>query len=122
MLLQDWVPNDADDHSPQTHSEKEEAMNIYAGNLSYDTGSTELREAFSQYGQVDDVRVIEDRGTGRSKGFGFVEMANDTEARKAIEELNGSSLQGRDIKVNEARPREERPSRGGGGGNYGSRY
>ena len=83
-------------------------MNIYVGNLSYDTGNAELREAFAQYGQVDDVRVIEDRGSGRSKGFGFVEMANDSEARKAMDELNGSSLQGRDITVNEARPREDR--------------
>lgn len=99
-------------------------MNIYVGNLSYDTGNAELREAFAQYGQVDDVRVIEDRATGRSKGFGFVEMPNDSEARKAMEELNGSSLQGRDVTVNEARPREDRGSRGGGsrGGGYGSRY
>lgn len=93
-------------------------MNIYAGNLSYDTGSQELREAFAQYGQVDDARVIEDRATGRSRGFGFVEMPNDPEARKAIEELNGTSLQGRNITVNEARPREDRRSRS----NYGSRY
>ena len=93
-------------------------MNIYVGNLSYDTGNAELREAFAPYGQIDDVRVIEDRGTGRSKGFGFVEMANDSEARKAMEELNGTSLQGRDITVNEARPREERRERS----NSGSRY
>lgn len=93
-------------------------MNIYVGNLSYDTGNAELKEAFGRYGQVDDARVIEDRGSGRSKGFGFVEMANDSEARKAMEELNGSSLQGRDITVNEARPREDRRSRG----NFGSRY
>jgi len=93
-------------------------MNIYVGNLSYDTGNEELREAFGQYGQVDDVRVIEDRDTGRSKGFGFVEMANDSEARKAMEELNGSSLQSREITVNEARPREERGSRGGSGSRY----
>jgi len=93
-------------------------MNIYVGNLSYDTGNEELREAFAHYGQVDDVRVIEDRATGRAKGFGFVEMANDSEARKAIDDLNGSSLQGRDITVNEARPREDRPSRA----SFDSRY
>ena len=83
-------------------------MNIYVGNLSYSTSDTELRNAFSEFGQVDDVRVIEDRGTGRSKGFGFVEMANDAEARKAIEALDGTTLQDREIKVNEARPREPR--------------
>jgi len=86
-------------------------MNIYVGNLSYDTGNAELKEAFAQYGQVEEARVIEDKYTGRSRGFGFVEMGNDEEARKAIAELNGTSLQGRTITVNEARPRE-----GGGGG------
>ena len=93
-------------------------MNIYVGNLSYDTGNEELREAFAPFGQVDDARVVEDKYTNRSRGFGFVEMANDAEARKAIEEMNGTSLQGRDITVNEARPREDRGSRG----NSGSRY
>ena len=93
-------------------------MNIYVGNLSYDTGNEELRQAFAQYGQVDDARVIEDKYTNRPRGFGFVEMPDDSEARKAMDELNGSSLQGRDITVNEARPREERRPRG----NFGSRY
>ena len=93
-------------------------MNIYVGNLSYDTGNEELRQAFAQYGQVDDARVIEDKYTNRPRGFGFVEMPDDSEARKAMDELNGSSLQGRDITVNEARPREDRSSRG----NSGSRY
>jgi len=87
-------------------------MNIYVGNLSYDTGNEELREAFAQFGQVDDARVIEDKYTGRSRGFGFVEMGNDSEAQKAIEELNGTDLQGRTINVNEARPREDRGGRG----------
>ena len=94
-------------------------MNIYVGNLSYDTGNEELREAFAQYGQVDDARVVEDKYTGRSRGFGFVEMANDSEAQKAIEELNGTDLQSRTINVNEARPREDRGGRGGGGGGGG---
>lgn len=93
-------------------------MNIYVGNLSYDTGSDELRAAFERFGQVRDARVIEDRQTGRSRGFGFVEMANDTEAKAAIAELNGATLQGRAITVNEARAREERRPRG----NYSSRY
>lgn len=86
-------------------------MNIYAGNLSYDTRNAELREAFERFGAVDDARVIEDRQTGRSKGFGFVEMSNDSEAQAAIDQLNGTDLQGRTITVNEARPREPRPSR-----------
>ena len=81
-------------------------MNIYVGNLSYDTGNEELREAFGRFGQVDDARVIEDKYTGRSRGFGFVEMANDGEAQTAIAEMNGASLQGRTLTVNEARPRE----------------
>ena len=101
-------------------------MNIYVGNLSFDTSSEELREAFSEHGEVADARVITDRETGRSRGFGFVEMVDNSEAQAAIEKLNGASLQGRTINVNEARPRENRPSRGGGGGRggggYGSRY
>ena len=101
-------------------------MNIYVGNLSYDTGNAELQEAFSRFGAVDDARVIEDRNTGRSRGFGFVEMTDAAEAKKAIAELNGTDLQGRTITANEARPRADRGSRGGGGGGggggYGSRY
>lgn len=93
-------------------------MNIYVGNLSYDTDSDQLRAAFERFGQVRDARVVEDRQTGRSRGFGFVEMANDSEARTAIAELNGSNLQGRTLTVNEARAREERRPRG----NYSSRY
>jgi len=90
-------------------------MNIYVGNLSYDTGNDDLRDAFEQYGRVDDARVIEDRETGRSRGFGFVEMGDDNEAKAAMEALNGKELQSRAITVNEARPREKRDGGGGGG-------
>jgi RNA recognition motif-containing protein len=86
-------------------------MNIYVGNLSYNTRDNDLEQAFSMYGRVDSARVVMDRDTNRSKGFGFVEMANDSEAQRAINELNGSDLQGRTLKVNEAKPRESRPSR-----------
>ena len=91
-------------------------MNIYVGNLSYTTESEDLRDAFAAHGQVDDARVAFDRETRRSRGFGFVEMANDSEAKAAIESLDGTDLQGRTIKVNEARPREDRGGGGGGGG------
>jgi len=86
-------------------------MNIYVGNLAYSTRDDDLEQLFSAFGAVDSARVIMDRETNRSKGFGFVEMASRDEAEKAINELNGSNFQGRDIKVNEARPRESRPSR-----------
>lgn len=86
-------------------------MNIYVGNLSYDTGDQELRAAFERFGAVEDARVIEDKFTGRSRGFGFVEMTNDSEAQAAINEMNGKELQGRTLTVNEARPRESRSSR-----------
>jgi len=85
-------------------------MNLYVGNLSFDTGSDDLKTAFEQHGQVDEARVIEDRETGRSRGFGFVEMPNLDEAQKAISALNGAQLGGRTITVNEARPRESRPA------------
>jgi RNA recognition motif-containing protein len=90
--------------------------NIYVGNLPYSATEDELRQLFSQHGQVDRASVVIDRETGRSKGFGFVEMPNDEEAMQAIEKLNGHSMGGRGIVVNEARPREERPRGGGGGG------
>jgi len=86
-------------------------MNIYVGNLAYSTRDDDLEQLFSAFGAVDSARVIMDRETNRSKGFGFLEMASRDEAEKAINELNGSNFQGRDIKVNEARPRESRPSR-----------
>jgi RNA recognition motif-containing protein len=80
-------------------------MNIYVGNLPFSSNSGDLEQLFSQYGQVDSAAVINDRETGRSRGFGFVEMANDDEARRAIEELNGYDMGGRSLRVNEARPR-----------------
>ncbi len=86
-------------------------MNIYVGNLSWNTQEAELRDLFEQHGQVESARVLKDRETGRSRGFGFVEMSNDDEARAAIEALNGFELDGRQLRVNEARPREERPRR-----------
>ncbi len=94
-------------------------MNIYVGNLSFDTQDGDLKKAFEAHGQVDSARVIADNYTGKSRGFGFVEMANDAEARAAIAALNGKELDGREIKVNEAKPKTDRSgggSRGGGGG------
>jgi RNA recognition motif-containing protein len=93
---------------------------LYVGNLSYDVDSSELEKIFSQHGQVTSAQVISDRDTGRSKGFGFVEMSNDDEAAAAIAALNGMEHGGRALTVNEARPREER-SGGGGGFGGGSR-
>ena len=89
-------------------------MNIYVGNLSYSATSDELEQAFSSFGQVTSAQVIMDRDTGRSRGFGFVEMASDESAQAAIAGLNGTDLGGRAITVNEARPRA-----GGGGGERG---
>ena len=80
-------------------------MNIYVGNLPFRATQGELEQLFGEYGAVDSAAVIMDRETGRSRGFGFVEMPNDDEARKAIEELDGHNLGGRDLRVNEARPR-----------------
>jgi cold-inducible RNA-binding protein len=93
-------------------------MNIYVGNLSYGLSQNDLQQLFAEYGPVKSVNIIEDRDTGRSKGFGFVEMANTEDGEKAIEGLNGQSQDGRNLTVNAARPREERPPRrdGGGGG------
>ena len=91
-------------------------MNIYVGNLPFDTAEENLRELFGEFGQVASASVITDRVTGRSRGFGFVEMADDTEAQKAIDELNGKDCGGRALKVNQARERTERPKRDGGGG------
>ena len=83
-------------------------MNIYCGNIAYTTTEDDLRDLFSQHGEVSAVRVITDRDTGRSKGFGFVEMVDDGEAKQAIEALDGKDLMGRDVRINEARPREPR--------------
>ena len=81
-------------------------MNIYVGNLHYDVTGDELKEIFEEYGEVDSAKVITDKYSGRSKGFGFVEMKNDNEALKSIDELNGADIKGRNIKVSQARPRE----------------
>ena len=86
-------------------------MNIYVGNLSYQTTDDELRQAFEAFGEVSSANVIKDQYTGQSKGFGFVEMPEQASAREAIEKLNASELGGRNIKVNEARPRPDRQSR-----------
>ena len=83
-------------------------MNIYVGNLSYSLDESELREAFAAYGEVSSVKVLMDRETGRSRGFGFVEMPNQTEAEAAVAEINGKEVGGRALRVNEARPREAR--------------
>ena len=100
------------------------SKNLYVGNLPFSTTADDLREAFGQFGSVTRAQVVEDRETGRSRGFGFVEMAEGGEA--AIENLNGAMFQGRTLTVNEARPREERPARQGGGrersGGYGRRW
>lgn len=87
-------------------------MNIYVGNLPYNYTSSDLEQLFSPYGTVGSAQVISDRDSGRSRGFGFVEMDNDDEARKAIEELDGKDVDGRGLTVNEARPRGERRSSG----------
>ena len=86
-------------------------MNIYVGNLPYDVSEDELRAIFSEFGEIDTVNIITDRFSGQSKGFGFAEMPNNTEADQAIKALNGSSFKGRTLKVNQAKPRTERPSR-----------
>ena|SRR5689334_15615375 len=97
-------------------------MNIYVSNIPYQTTEEELREAFASFGNVSSARIIKDKLTGKSRGFGFVEMANDDEAKAALEGMNGAELSGRKINAREARPREENPNRGGGGqGGYSSR-
>jgi RNA recognition motif-containing protein len=89
---------------------------LYVGNLAYSVRDESLHQAFSQFGTVTSAKVMMDRDTGRSKGFGFVEMGSDAEAQSAINGMNGQALEGRAIVVNEARPREERPGGFGGGG------
>ena len=92
---------------------------LYCGNLSFNTSSNDLDQMFAAYGTVKSAEVINDRDTGRSKGFGFVEMSNDSEAMAAISGINGKELDGRTLTVNEARPKEERRGGGGGGGGGG---
>jgi RNA recognition motif-containing protein len=93
---------------------------LYVGNLSYNTTSSDLEKLCSGHGTVRSAEIINDRDTGRSKGFGFVEMGSDAEAQAAIAALNGQEVDGRALTVNEAKPREERPRRsGGGGGGFG---
>src|SRR5947208_5793107 len=94
---------------------------LYVGNLSYDVDNAELEQLFTPHGTVQSAQIINDRDTGRSKGFGFVEMSDSSEAASAIAALNGQDNAGRALTVNEAKPREERPRSGGGGG-YGGGY
>jgi RNA recognition motif-containing protein len=98
-------------------------MNIYVGNLSRDVSEAELKEAFQAFGEVSSCNIIKDKFTGESRGFGFVEMPNKEEADKAIADMNGKDLKGRNMTVNEARPRTDRPRSGGGfgGGRGGGR-
>jgi RNA recognition motif-containing protein len=98
-------------------------MNIYVGNLSRDVSEAELKEAFQALGEVSSCNIIKDKFTGESRGFGFVEMPNKEEADKAIADMNGKDLKGRNLTVNEARPRTDRPRSGGGfgGGRGGGR-
>jgi len=95
-------------------------VNIYVGNLSRDLSETELKEAFAAFGEVATCNIIKDKFTGESRGFGFVEMPNKDEAEKAIAALNGKDMKGRNLTVNEARARTDRPRTGGGGGGRGS--
>jgi len=92
---------------------------LYVGNLNYETTSDDLKQLFAAHGTVTSADVIMDRSTGRSKGFGFVEMSSDAEAQAAISALNGQQNNGRPLTVNEAKPREDRPRGGGGGGGRG---
>jgi cold-inducible RNA-binding protein len=98
------------------------SMKLYVGNLSFETSNNDLEELFGQAGTVESARVIEDRDTGRSRGFGFVEMSSKEEGQNAIEQFNGKEINGRNLNVNEAKPREDRGGSGGnrgGGGGYG---
>ena len=101
-------------------------MNIYVSNLSFNVQDEDLKEFFTPYGEVTSAKIINDRETGKSRGFGFVEMSDDAAAKKAITELDGATVEDRAIKVMEAKPKEDRPSRGnssgGGGYNKGSSY
>ena len=95
------------------------SIKIYVGNLSFNTSNNDLTDMFAEFGAVQSSNVIEDRETGRSRGFGFVEMASKAEGEAAISGLNGKEIDGRELKVNEAKPREDRGGSGGGGGRGG---
>ena len=94
-------------------------MDIYVGNLSFDASEDDVRNAFAQFGNVESIKLITDRETGRPRGFGFVTMPDSNEANAAIESLNGTELLGRELRAREATPRPERPGQGGGGGYQG---
>ncbi|HZH32650.1 MAG TPA: RNA-binding protein [Pyrinomonadaceae bacterium] len=95
------------------------SMKLYVGNLNFKTTGEDLQELFGQVGTVESASVVMDRDTGRSRGFGFVEMSSNEEGQKAIEQFNGKEFNGRNLSVNEARPREDRGGGGGGRGGYG---
>ena len=95
---------------------------LYVGNLPFNTTENELQELFSQAGAVQEVTLMQDRFTGKSRGFAFVTMGSEEDAQNAISKLNGQTVDGRPMTVNEARPREQRPPGGGGGGRYGGGY
>ncbi len=96
------------------------SMKLYVGNLSFNSTEQDLQDVFSEVGTVESVNIIEDRDTGRSRGFGFVEMSSKEEGQNAISQLDGKEVDGRNLKVNEAKPRENRGGGGGGGrGGYG---
>ncbi len=97
-------------------------MNIYVSNLSFNVQDEDLKEFFAPYGEVTSAKIITDRETGKSRGFGFVEMSDDEASRKAIKELDGGTVDGRTIKVMEAKPKEDRPRSNGGGYNNGNSY
>ena len=103
-------------HGACTPTKKDRMKNIYVGNLDFNVSEDELRQAFAAYGQVDNVTILKDRDTGQPRGFGFVEMAYDEEAEKAISGINGTQLGSRVLNVNEARPKVSKGFGGGGGG------
>jgi RNA recognition motif-containing protein len=93
-------------------------MNIYIGNLSFDASEDDLRQLFEGYGEVTSAKIVMDRETGRSRGFAFVEMSDDTQAQAAIDDTNGKEFKGREMRVNQARPRTDGPGGGGGRGRF----
>jgi RNA recognition motif-containing protein len=100
----------------EPRKQKEGTVNIYVGNLSFDATEEDVREVFEAFGKVESAKIVQDKYSGRSRGFGFVEMPSEDEAKAAISGLNGKEVKGRALSVNEARPRSEKPRGGGGGG------